>query len=44
MEIPTKKAKQSAPKPPDNVCVKVIQLMEGGMSKTALIGTGLTNK
>ena len=44
MEIPTKKANSSAPKPPDNVGVKVIQLQDGDSSKTALVGTGLTNK
>jgi hypothetical protein len=44
MEIPTKKANHSASKPPDNVGVKVIQLVEGDSSKTALIGTGLTDK
>ena len=43
-EIPTKKINRSAPKPPDNVGVKAIQLEEGDSSKTALIGTGLTNK
>ncbi|XP_039818475.1 uncharacterized protein LOC120680978 [Panicum virgatum] len=44
MEIPTKKANNSAPKPPDNVGVKAIQLVEGDSSKTALIGTGLIDK
>ena len=44
MEIPTKKANQSAPKPPDNLGVKTIQLLEGDSSKTALMGTGLTDK
>ncbi|XP_039827205.1 uncharacterized protein LOC120688924 [Panicum virgatum] len=44
MEIPTKKANNSAPKPPNNVGIKAIQLQEGDSSKTALIGTGLTNK
>ena len=43
-EIPTKKINRSAPKPPDNVGVKAIQLQEDGPSKTALIGTGLTDK
>ena len=44
IEIPTKKINRSAPKPPDNVGVKAIQLEEGDSSKTALIGTGLTDK
>jgi hypothetical protein len=44
MEIPTKKANHSAPKPPDNVGVKAIQLVEGDSSNTAMIGTGLTSK
>ena len=43
-EIPTKKINRSAPKPPDNIGVKAIQLQEDDPSKTALIGTGLTNK
>jgi hypothetical protein len=43
-QIPTKKTNRSAPKPPDNVGVKAIQLQEGDPSKTALIGTGLTDK
>jgi len=44
MEIPAKKTDRSAPKPPDNAGVKTIQLQEGDPSKTALIGTGLTDK
>ena len=44
MEIPTKKANQSAPKPPDNVGVKAIPLQEGDPTKTALVGTGLGEK
>ena len=44
MEIPTKKVNHSTPKPPDNVGVKVIQLVEGDSSKTALIGIELTDK
>ncbi|XP_039771821.1 uncharacterized protein LOC120639983 [Panicum virgatum] len=44
MEIPTKKANRSAPKPPDNVGVKVIQLQDDDSSKIALIGTRLTDK
>ena len=43
-EIPTKKTNRSAPKPPDNIGVKTIQLQEDDPSKTALIGTGLSNK
>ena len=43
-EIPTKKINRSAPKPPDNIGVKAIQLQEYDPSKTALIGTGLTDK
>ena len=43
-EIPTKKTNCSAPKPPDNIGVKAIQLQEDDPSKTALIGTGLTDK
>ena len=43
-EIPTKKTNRSAPKPPDNIGVKAIQLQEDDPSKTALIGTGLTDK
>ena len=43
-EIPTKKANRSAPKPPDNIGVKAIQLQEDDPSETALIGTGLTDK
>ena len=43
-EIPTKKINCSAPKPPDNVAVKAIQLQEGDSSKTALIGIGLADK
>ena len=43
-EIPTKKINRSAPKPPDNIGVKAIQLQEDDSSKIALIGTGLTNK
>ena len=43
-EIPIKKINRSAPKPPDNVGVKAIQLQEDDPSKTALIGTGLTYK
>jgi len=43
-EIPTKKINRSAPKPPDNVGVKAIQLQEGDPSKIAQIGTGLTDK
>jgi hypothetical protein len=44
LEIPTKKINRSAPKPPDNIGVKAIQLQEDDPSKTALIGTGLTDK
>ena len=43
-EIPTKKINRFAPKPPDNVGVKAIQLQEDDPSKTALIGIGLTDK
>ena len=43
-EIPTKKINRYAPKPPDNIGVKAIQLEEGDSSKTALIGTGLNDK
>ena len=43
-EIPTKKTNRSAPKPPDYIGVKAIQLQEDDTPKTALIGTGLTNK
>ena len=43
-DIPTKKINCFAPKPPDNVGVKAIQLQEDDLSKTALIGTGLTDK
>ena len=43
-EIPTKKINRSAPKPPDNIGVKAIQLQEGDPSKTAIIETGLTDK
>ena len=43
-EIPTKKINRSSPKPPDNIGVKAIQLQEDDPSKTALIGTGLTDK
>ena len=43
-EILTKIINRSAPKPPDNIGVKAIQLQEGNSSKTALIGTGLTDK
>ena len=43
IEIPTKKTNRSTPKPPDSVGVKTIQL-QGDPSKTALIGTGLTDK
>ena len=43
-EIHTKKTNRSAPKPPDNIGVKAIQLQEGDPSKTALIGTGLMDK
>ena len=43
-EIPTKKISHSAPGPPDNIGVKAIQLQENDPSKTALIGTGLTDK
>jgi len=43
-EIPTKKTNHSAPKPPDNIGVKAIQLQEDDPSKTALIGIGLTDK
>ena len=42
-EIPTKK-NRSAPKPPDNIEVKAIQLQEDDPSKIALIGTGLSDK
>ena len=44
MEIPTKKAHLSAPKPPDNMGLKTIHLQDGNCSKTALIGTGLIDK
>ena len=44
MEIPMKKTNRSAPKPPDSVGVKTIQLQEGDTSKIVLIGTGLTDK
>ena len=44
LEIPTNKTNQSAPKPPDKVGVKAIQLKEGDSSKTTLIGTGLGDK
>ena len=44
IEIPMKKINRSAPKPPDNVGVKAIQLQEDDPSKTTLIGTGLTDK
>jgi hypothetical protein len=44
MEIPMKKANQSAPKPLDNVGNKTIQLHESDPSKTALIGTELGDK
>ena len=40
---PTKK-NRSAPKPPDNIEVKAIQLQEDDSSKTALIRTGLSDK
>ena len=43
-EIPMKKINCSAPKPPDNIGVKAIQLQEDDPSKTALIGAGLTDK
>ena len=43
-EIPTKKISRSAPKPLDNIGVKAIQLQEDDPSKTALIGTGLSDK
>ena len=43
-EIPTKKTNRSAPKPPDNIGVKAIQLQEDDPSKTALIRTELTVK
>ena len=41
---PNKEDKPSAPKPPDNVRVKTIQLQKDDPSKTALIGTGLSDK
>ena len=44
IEIPMKKTNRSTPKPPDSVGVKTIKLQEGDPSKTALIGTGLTDK
>ena len=44
IEIPMKKTNRSTPKPPDSVGVKTIQLQQGDSSKTALIGTGLTDK
>ena len=44
IEISMKKTNRSTPKPPDSVGVKTIQLQEGDPSKTALIGTGLTDK
>ena len=43
-EIRTKKKNRSAPKPPDNIGVKAIQLQEDDPSKTAFIGTGLSDK
>ena len=43
-DIPTKKTNRSAPKPPDNIGAKTIQLQKDDPSKTALIGTGLSDK
>jgi len=43
-EIPTKKTNRSASKSPDDIGVKAIQLQEYDPSKTALIGTGLSDK
>ena len=43
-EILTKKTNRSAPKPPDNIGVKAIQLQEDDPSKKALIGTGIFDK
>ena len=44
IEIPPKKTNRYTPKPPNSVGVKTIQLHEADSSKTALIGTGLTDK
>ena len=43
-EIPTKKTNCSVPKSPDTIGVKTIQLQEDDPSKTALIGTWLSDK
>jgi hypothetical protein len=43
-EIPTKKINCYAPKPPDNIGVKAIQLQEDDSSKATLIRIGLTDK
>jgi hypothetical protein len=43
-DIPTKKTNRSAPKPPNNIGVKAIQLQEDDPLKTSLIGTGLSDK
>jgi hypothetical protein len=44
MVIPTKKSSRSTVKPTNDVSVKSIQLQEGDLSKTTLIGVGLSDK
>jgi hypothetical protein len=45
MEISSQRPSQSSVKPnPNDIGIKAIQLQEGNLSKTALIGDGLNDK
>jgi hypothetical protein len=44
LEIPSRKASKLSIQSTDNVALKMIQLQEGDLSKTAVIGAGLGEK
>jgi hypothetical protein len=44
LEIPSRKASKSSIQSTDDVALNMIQLQEGDLSKTAIIGAGLGEK